>query len=161
MSNDPNSKPLGRVLILVENLPVPFDRRVWMEASSLHAAGYEVNVICPKGKGYDKGFERIDGIYVYRYSLPIEASGFAGYLFEYPVALISSFVLTLRVAFARGIDVIHACNPPDLLFLVAAPSNSSAAASSSTTTISAPNCSIPNTISHAPSCVRSWCCLNG
>lgn len=121
MNNDTQHKPLGRVLILVENLPVPFDRRVWMEANSLHAAGYEVNVICPKGKGYDKGFERIDGIYVYRYSLPIEASGFAGYLFEYPVALICSFVLALRVAFARGIDVIHACNPPDLLFLVAAP----------------------------------------
>ena len=107
MSNETQPKPLGRILILVENLPVPFDRRVWMEANSLHAAGYEVNVICPKGKGYDKGFERIDGIYVYRYSLPIEASGFAGYLFEYPVALISSFVLALRVAFARGIDVIH------------------------------------------------------
>jgi len=121
MTQSPTPKPLARVVILVENLPVPFDRRVWMEARTLHAAGYEVNVICPTGKGYDEGFERIDGIYVYRYRLPIEASGFAGYLFEYPVALISSFALSLRIAFARGIDVIHACNPPDLLFLVAAP----------------------------------------
>lgn len=111
----------GRVVILVENLPVPFDRRVWMEASTLHAADYEVSVICPKGKGYEKSFEKIGGIYVYRYRLPMEASGFAGYLLEYPVALVSSFLLALRIACGRGIDVIHACNPPDLLFLVAAP----------------------------------------
>ena len=40
-----------RILIIVQNLPVPFDRRVWLESKALTAAGYDVTVICPKGKG--------------------------------------------------------------------------------------------------------------
>jgi glycosyltransferase involved in cell wall biosynthesis len=108
------------VLIIVENLPVPFDRRVWQEATTLHAAGYQVSVICPRMKGYDKAREIIDGIHVYRHRLPVEASGALGYLVEYSAALFWQFVLAWRVLFARGFDVIHACNPPDTIFLVAA-----------------------------------------
>ena len=108
-----------RVLMIVENLPVPFDRRVWMEASTLRDAGYEVSVICPTGKGYDAHHEVIEGINVFRHPLPREGNGFLGYLVEYGSSLFWEMVLTMRVLFTRGFDVIHACNPPDLIFLVA------------------------------------------
>jgi glycosyltransferase involved in cell wall biosynthesis len=107
-----------RVLILVENLPSPFDRRVWQEATTLHAGGYEVSIICPTGKGFEKTYELIDGIHIYRYRLPLEASGAKGYLVEYSAALFWTSVLSAKVLLTRGFDVIHACNPPDLLFLI-------------------------------------------
>jgi Glycosyltransferase len=107
-----------RVLIIVENLPCPFDRRVWQEARTLRAAGYGVSIICPKGKGYEKSFEEIDGIAIYRHPQPFEASGPLGYLAEYSWALIAEFFLSLRVLFEQGFDAIHACNPPDTLFLI-------------------------------------------
>jgi glycosyltransferase involved in cell wall biosynthesis len=108
-----------RVLIIVENLPVPFDRRVWMEATTLHAAGYQVSVICPTGKGYEALSEERDGIAIYRHQLPREVSSAIGYLREYSSALWSEWWLSWRVLRERGFDVIHACNPPDLIFLVA------------------------------------------
>jgi glycosyltransferase involved in cell wall biosynthesis len=107
-----------RVLILVENLPSPFDRRVWQEAITLRDAGYLVSIICPTGRGYERKFEAIDGIHVYRYNLPVEASGAAGYALEYAVALAWTFALAWRVLLTRGFEVIHACNPPDLFFLI-------------------------------------------
>jgi glycosyltransferase involved in cell wall biosynthesis len=107
-----------RVLIIVENLPSPFDRRVWQEATTLHGAGYEVSIICPTGKGYDKKYEVIEGIHIYRHNLPLEAEGAVGYLMEYTVALFWEFVLAWRVLVTRGFDVIHACNPPDNIFLI-------------------------------------------
>src|SRR5688572_18830203 len=106
------------VLIIVENLPVPLDRRVWQEATTLRAAGYRVSVICPRGKGYDRRYEEIDGIAIYRHPLPLEASGAAGYALEYGLALFWQLVLAWRVHFTRGFDAIHACNPPDTIFLV-------------------------------------------
>lgn len=114
-------QPKRRVLILVENLPSPFDRRVWQEATTLASNGYEVSIICPTGKGYEKKHEVIDGIQILRYNLPAEAEGALGYLVEYSVALFWSLVLTLKVLRRPGFDVIHACNPPDLLYLVALP----------------------------------------
>jgi glycosyltransferase involved in cell wall biosynthesis len=108
-----------RVLILVENLPSPFDRRVWQEATTLHANGYQVSIICPTGKGYEKTYEKIEGIHIYRYNLPVEAQGAVGYLLEYSLALFHTFRLAWKVQFTRGFDVIHACNPPDLFFLIA------------------------------------------
>lgn len=113
------AEPAGRVLIIVENLPVPFDRRVWQEATTLRAAGYEVSVISPKGKGYDKSQEVLDGINIYRHALPLEASGALGYLVEYASALAAELFLSFRVLRRHGFDIIHACNPPDLIFLVA------------------------------------------
>jgi len=107
-----------RVLIIVENLPSPFDRRVWQEATTLHEAGYEVSIICPIGKGYEKKYELIEGIHIYRHKLPLEAEGAAGYLLEYTTALFWEFVLAWRVFLTRGFDVIHACNPPDNIFLI-------------------------------------------
>src|SRR5713226_7116815 len=93
-----------RVLILVENLPSPFDRRVWQEATTLRDAGYLVSIICPTGKGYERKFEAIDGIHLYRYRLPVEASGAAGYALEYAVALAWTFGLAWRVLLTRGFD---------------------------------------------------------
>lgn len=110
-----------RVLIIVENLPVPFDRRVWAEARTLRTAGARVSVICPSGHGYEARRETIDGIDIYRHPLPLEASGAAGYLLEYGTALWWEFRLALTVWRRQGIDVIHGCNPPDLIFLVALP----------------------------------------
>ncbi len=107
-----------RVLIIVENLPVPFDRRVWHEATTLQQAGYNVSVICPTGKGHEARREVIDGIHIYRHTLPLEARGARGYLLEYTSALFWEFYLSWVVLWRRGFDVIHACNPPDLIFLV-------------------------------------------
>jgi glycosyltransferase involved in cell wall biosynthesis len=107
-----------RVLIIVENLPCPFDRRVWQEARTLRSAGYGVSIICPKGKGYEKSFEQIEGIAIYRHRQPFEGSGALGYLAEYTWALLAEFALSLRVLFEQGFDAIHACNPPDTLFLI-------------------------------------------
>ena len=107
-----------RVLILVENLPSPFDRRVWQEATTLRDAGYKVSIICPTGRGYERRFELIGSIHIYRYKLPIEAEGALGYAAEYATALFWSFMLAWRVFLTRGFDVIHACNPPDLFFLI-------------------------------------------
>jgi len=108
-----------RVLIIVENLPVPFDRRVWSEATTLRDAGYVVSIICPKGRGYETSRETIDGIHIYRHPLPFEARGAAAYLVEYSSALLWEFILSLKVAWRNGFDVIHGCNPPDLVFLIA------------------------------------------
>ncbi|PSJ60286.1 glycosyltransferase family 4 protein [Pseudaminobacter soli (ex Li et al. 2025)] len=107
-----------RVLIIVENLPVPFDRRVWSEATTLVKAGYEVSVICPKGKGYTSSYEVLDGVHIYRHSLPLDAEGALGYALEYSAALFWEFLLSLKVAWQRGFDAIHACNPPDTIFLI-------------------------------------------
>ncbi|HEX6004933.1 MAG TPA: glycosyltransferase family 4 protein [Burkholderiales bacterium] len=107
-----------RVLILVENLPSPFDRRVWQEATALRDAGYTVSIICPTGRGYENRFEAIDGIHIRRYELPLEAEGAKGYAIEYSIALLRTFGLCWTVLFTRGFDVIHACNPPDLFFLI-------------------------------------------
>ena len=109
---------MRKVLFLVENLPSPFDRRVWQEATALKSAGYGVSIICPTGKGCEKHFEEIDGIAIYRYDLAVEAEGALGYAIEYSLALFWTFLLTWRVLFTRGFDVIHACNPPDLFFLI-------------------------------------------
>src|SRR5690242_11311148 len=105
-----------RVLIIVENLPVPFDRRVWNEATTLVKGGYEVSVICPTGHNATARHEVIDGVHIYRHPI-FEARGMAFYFVEYGVALFWEFVLAWRVYLTRGFDVIHACNPPDLIFL--------------------------------------------
>jgi len=111
-------RPPRRILMLVENLPAPFDRRVWQEACALRNAGYVVSIVCPTGPGCEGKFAAIEGIHIYRYDLAVEASSAAGYAVEYATALFWSVVLACRIAFTRGFDVIHACNPPDMFFLI-------------------------------------------
>ncbi|WP_370970347.1 glycosyltransferase family 4 protein [Amycolatopsis sp. cg9] len=107
----------GKALILVENLSVPFDRRVWQESTTLRDAGWEVHVICPQGTKRDTEAEAVvDGVHIHRYPLKAATGGPAGYLQEYGSALWH----TLRLARKVGpVDVVHACNPPDLLYVVA------------------------------------------
>jgi glycosyltransferase involved in cell wall biosynthesis len=104
---------------LVENLSVPFDRRVWHECTTLVAGGYEVSVICPEGKGHDTGsYEELDGVRIHRYPHPPSATSLSGYFREYPFMLWWTFRLARRIWRARPFDTIHACNPPDLFFLI-------------------------------------------
>jgi glycosyltransferase involved in cell wall biosynthesis len=111
----------AHVLIVVENLPVPLDRRVWMEAQALHEAGYRVSVICPTGPHHEQRREQISGIDIFRHALPEVSSSARGYAREYAAAMSAEIALAIRVWRMAPIDIIHVCNPPDLLFLVALP----------------------------------------
>jgi glycosyltransferase involved in cell wall biosynthesis len=106
------------VLIIVQNLPVPFDRRVWQEARELANNGYIVSVICPIGYGCEARRQTQDGIAIFRHPLPYEGKGAFGYLLEYAWSLVWEFWLACVVFRNRGFDVIHACNPPDNIFLI-------------------------------------------
>jgi glycosyltransferase involved in cell wall biosynthesis len=105
------------VCIVVENLPVPLDRRVWREACALRDAGYRVSVICPKGKGFSTAYETLEGVEIYRHRA-FEASSALGYLLEYSWALVAEFLLTLKVFARTRFRILQACNPPDTIFLV-------------------------------------------
>lgn len=106
------------VLIIVENLTVPLDRRVWQEATTLRDAGYTVSVVCPVGGKYTARYELLDGIHVFRHPMPLEADGALGYLVEYGWALAWELALSIKAHVKVGFDVVQACNPPDLIFLV-------------------------------------------
>jgi glycosyltransferase involved in cell wall biosynthesis len=111
----------NKVLIIVENLPVPFDGRVWKEACALRQAGYEVTVLSPRGKGSTQNHEVLEGVHIYRHPMPTEANTPFGYLWEYGWALFWEFFYTWWIFFARGFHVIQGCNPPDNIFLIALP----------------------------------------
>jgi glycosyltransferase involved in cell wall biosynthesis len=112
----------GRTLILVENLSVPFDRRVWQESLSLRRAGFDVVVVCPRGRDRDEEpLEVREGITIHRYPLVAAAAGPLGYLREYAAAFWHTFRLTRKLAREQAFDVVHACNPPDFLLVAALP----------------------------------------
>jgi glycosyltransferase involved in cell wall biosynthesis len=111
----------AHVVILVQNLPVPFDRRVWQESVALAAAGYKVHVVCPATPEHRARRETVDGISIYRYWAGPEARRFAGYIVEYLIALVAQFRLVMGIRRRHHVAVTHICNPPDLLFLVALP----------------------------------------
>jgi glycosyltransferase involved in cell wall biosynthesis len=110
----------GRVLHLSENLPLPFDRRVWMELNALKAGGFEVSAVCPAGESWTAPFEVLDGIEIWRYPPPPTASGFLSYVWEFLYCWLQTARLSLRVLARRGFDVIHAANPPDTFWAIAA-----------------------------------------
>jgi glycosyltransferase involved in cell wall biosynthesis len=110
-----------KVLIIVENLPIPFDPRVWKEACALNDAGYEVSVLSPRVKGYDKTHEVLDGVHVYRHPMPKEGNSALAYLWEYACALFWEHLFAWWIFVTRGFHVIQGCNPPDDIFLVALP----------------------------------------
>ncbi|HYK85274.1 MAG TPA: glycosyltransferase family 4 protein [Ktedonobacteraceae bacterium] len=108
-----------KVLMLDENLPVPADRRVWNEATTLQQHGFQVSVICPKGAtNYRESHVCIDGVHIYRYSLPTTGNKSTSYMKEYSVALLMTFLLSIKVLLRHGFDVLHAANPPDMFFLL-------------------------------------------
>ena len=117
----PSARQPRSCVIVVENLPVPFDRRVWQEAQALHRAGWTVSVICPTNDHFPKPFEVIDDIAIYRHPLPAEGRGALAYFHEYSTALFHEFRLLFKVHRERGFLIIQACNPPDLIFLAALP----------------------------------------
>ncbi len=108
-----------KILIIVENLPVPFDTRVWQEATTLASNGYTVSVICPKGKGFTEEEEILQGVHIFRHNLPNEGNGAAGYFKEYSSALREEIRLAKLIYKKIGFDVIHGCNPPDDIYFVA------------------------------------------
>jgi glycosyltransferase involved in cell wall biosynthesis len=110
-----------KVLIIVENASVPLDPRVWKEALALRQSNYEVSVLSPKDKGWERSYECLDGIHIYRHSLPNAGSSAFGYVWEYGCALFWEFLYSWWIYFRRGFDVIQGCNPPDDIFLVAWP----------------------------------------
>jgi glycosyltransferase involved in cell wall biosynthesis len=108
-----------KVLIIVENMPVPYDTRVWKEALSLRQNGYQVTVLSPRGKGCERGYELLDGIHIYRHPRPAEGNSVSGYVLEYGSALIWEMLYSWWIFLRRGFHVIQGCNPPDNIFLIA------------------------------------------
>jgi glycosyltransferase involved in cell wall biosynthesis len=106
------------ICIVVENMPVPLDRRVWQEARALRQAGYRVSVICPKGPRCESSRDSLEGIEIYRHRV-WHAQGHIGYLFEYVCALLSELYLALKIYRHERFRVLQACNPPDNIFLIA------------------------------------------
>lgn len=106
------------VLIVVQNLPVPLDRRVWLECAALTNRGYAVSVICPKGP-HDPSYEQFEGVHIYKYKPAPEAEGLAGYAWEFGYSWIRTAALSVKVWRRERFDVFQACNPPDTYWLLA------------------------------------------
>jgi glycosyltransferase involved in cell wall biosynthesis len=111
-------RPVARILILVENLTLPFDRRVWLESLALTAAGYQVSVICPTGAPHTAPYECLEGVHIYRYKEPPPTRSRLSYVWEFLYCWLQTAWLSLKVSRERGFDVIHACNPPDTFWLL-------------------------------------------
>ena len=107
-----------RMLIIVQNLPVPFDRRVWLECKALTAAGYDVTVICPKGKG-DPEAEVLEGVTLLKYRPYAPGGGALGFVLEYAYSFLATALLVLRARRKGEFDVLQACNPPDIFWPIA------------------------------------------
>lgn len=107
-----------KALVIGENIPPPFDRLVWQEATKIQEIDYVVSIICPKGDGCDASYECLNGIHIYRHSLPLEADGALGYLLGCSAGLFWEFDLAFKVLYRLGFNTIHACNPRGLIFVV-------------------------------------------
>jgi glycosyltransferase involved in cell wall biosynthesis len=123
VTGHPQAGPTGgdaapRALIIVQNLSVPLDRRVWQECKALVAEGYGVSVICPKGPGEDS-YEELEGVRIHRYLPPPAAKGLAGYAGEFIYCWLRTAALSVKVLRRDGFDVIQACNPPDTYWALA------------------------------------------
>lgn len=108
-----------RVLIIVQNLPVPLDRRPWQESLALREAGYGVSVICPRAKDGPR-FQVLEGVRIHTYKPPPETSGVLSFGYEFAYCWLRTFLISLRVMLTVGFDVVQACNPPDTYWLLGA-----------------------------------------
>jgi glycosyltransferase involved in cell wall biosynthesis len=110
-----------RVLIVVQNLPVPLDRRVWLESRALVDAGVGVSVICPRGDdpANARPYEVLKGVHIHRYAPPPQANGALGFAWEYVYCFVATLLLAIKVRRSEGFDVIQACNPPDTFWALA------------------------------------------
>lgn len=111
----------SHIVIILEDMPIPLDTRVWQEARSLKNAGADVSIISPKSKVYNMRFENLDGINIHRHPLPFEAKRAHGFLMEYGIALFFQFILLIKIYFRKRFHVIQGCTPPDLIFVPALP----------------------------------------
>ena len=109
----------ARVLMLLENGPYPGDVRVYREASSLTAAGYQVSIICPR-EYTEPWTEQVEGVSVFRFPGCLSLRGPLGYAWRYFYATIAVFLISLYVCVRKGFDVVHTHNPPDTFFVIAA-----------------------------------------
>ena len=115
-AGESNARP--RILIIVQNLPVPFDRRVWLECKALTAAGYDVTVVCPKGKG-DPEHEVLEGVTLLKYRPYAPGGGALGFVLEYAYSFLATARLVFRARRQGKFDVLQACNPPDIFWPIA------------------------------------------
>ncbi len=114
------TSPQRRVLYVLQGLPVPFDRRAWLHATTLARNGYAVSFICPKGRGFDRAREELEGVDIYRYWRPVEGEGKLAFIAESLWCFCATFLLSLRVAsLGRGFDILHVCNPPEIYWPIA------------------------------------------
>jgi glycosyltransferase involved in cell wall biosynthesis len=104
-----------RVLIIIQNLPVPFDRRVWLECQALVRAGYQVSVVCPKGKG-DPSYQVIDSVEIYKYKPYAPGGSKLSFVAEYLYSFTATAWHVLRARRKGRFDVLQACNPPDIFW---------------------------------------------
>ena len=112
--------PQRRVLYVLQGLPVPFDRRAWLHATTLARNGYAVSFICPKGRGFDLSREEREGVDIYRYWRPVEGEGKLAFIAESLWCFCATFLLSLRISlFGRGFDILHICNPPEIYWPMA------------------------------------------
>ena len=109
---------MTRVLIIVQNLPVPFDRRVWLECQALTSAGYQVSVVCPKGRG-EPSYEVIDSVRLYRYRPYAPGGSKVSFIAEYVYSFLATAWGMLRARRSGRFTVIQACNPPDIFWPLA------------------------------------------
>jgi glycosyltransferase involved in cell wall biosynthesis len=104
-----------RILIIVQNLPVPFDRRVWLECRTLTRAGYQVAVVCPKGPG-DPSYQVIDGVEIYKYRPYSPGGGAVTFFAEYAYSFLATLRLSLKAARGGRFGAVQSCNPPDIFW---------------------------------------------
>jgi glycosyltransferase involved in cell wall biosynthesis len=107
-----------RILIIVQNLPLPFDRRVWLECQALVSAGYRVAAVCPKASG-DPSYQVIDGVALYKYRPYAPGGSKLSFIAEYAYSFLATAWLTVRARRRGRFKVIQACNPPDIFWPIA------------------------------------------
>lgn len=140
------SRRSRHVCIVVQNLPVPFDRRVWLECQALRDAGYEVSVVCPKGRqarpapgpersgllsafaarrrvrqDADPSYQELDGVHLFKYRAFPPITRQIMFVAEYAYSILATFFGLVRAYRRRPFRVVQVCNPPDVLFAAALP----------------------------------------
>ncbi len=97
---------------------MPFDRRVWLECQALIGDGYQVAVVCPKGKG-DPAYEVVGGVELYKYRPYAPGGSKLSFITEYAYSFAATAWQTLKARRKGRFAVMQACNPPDIFWPIA------------------------------------------